>query len=52
MLELVLDCGLFVSIDNNEGNYYQICGETDNPDIFADTLHGAAADKAFRHTFE
>ena len=27
MLDLVLECGLFISIDADWGNYYQISGE-------------------------
>lgn len=28
MLEVLLDCGIFVAIDEGQGNYYQLSGRT------------------------
>ena len=33
MLEMLLDCGLFVAIDEGQGNYYQISGTTDSVNL-------------------
>ena len=33
MLEILLDCGLFVAIDEGQGNYYQLSGMTDSANL-------------------
>ena len=33
MLEVLLDCGMFVAIDEGQGNYYQLSGKTGSDDL-------------------
>ena len=45
MLELLLDCGIYMAIDQDQGNYYQLSGTTGS-----DSLQAKVHDN-FRHPF-